>query len=275
MAIRLKSIWVVAITFLCVVVVGVGAQNYAGTQFSTVSYESSIVEDFDETPTDRWIVRGSKFTTVERDENGNATKVYPEIADVPGYPLALFGRSKDKDDRGVLGLHGKFDRRGYNIIEIIPATEAPADATPEQIIYEDLGSGKKWISKPLDLPGRVGYIGLWAWGSNHKYYLELHLRDYRGVDHVVKMGDLNFFGWKNLRIGVPSIVPQAAQYVPRFRNMQITKFALWTRPQEKVDDFYFYLDHLKVLTNLFESRYDGDDLEEPEFMQEVWGKTWD
>jgi hypothetical protein len=275
MAIRLTSIWAVAVALMGVVALGVGAQQSTGTQFSTVSWESEIIDDFDQTPTDRWVVRGSKFTTVERDENGNPTKIYPEIADVPGYPEALFGRSKDKQDRGVLGIHGKFNRRGYNQVEIIPAMEAPADTPDGEIIHQDLETGKRWVSKPLDLPGRVGIVDLWAWGSNHRYYLEMYVRDYRGVDHVISMGDLNYFGWKNLRVGIPAVIPQAAQYVPRFRNMQITKFVLWTRPEEKVDNFYFYLDHLKVLTNLFESRYDGDELESPEMLEQVWGTTWD
>jgi hypothetical protein len=197
------------------------------------------------------------------------------LADVPGYPQALFGRSLDKPDRGVLGMWGKFDRKGYNFIELIPAAEAPADADDSAIIYENLEDGKRWVHAPIDLPGRISYIDIWVWGSNHKYYLDLHVEDHRGIDYVLKFGDLNFVGWRNLRIQIPTYISQSVQYLPRFRNMRVTKLTIWTRPQEKVDEFFMYFDHMKVLTDLFESRYDGDDFEQPDFMQDTWGKTWD
>jgi hypothetical protein len=247
----------------------------AGAQtLPTVSFETRVIEDFDENPTSRWIVRGSKFTTVERDESGKATRIYPVAANVPGYPLAAFGRSTDKPDRGTLGLHGRFDRKGYNYIEIIPAAEAPKEADQSQIIHQDGTTGKKWVSKPLDLPGRILYLDLWVWGSNLRYYLDVHLEDYRGIDHVVRMGDLNFLGWRNLRAGIPGGIMQNANTVPRFRNLRLTKFTLWTRPEERVDDFYVYFDQIKVLTDLYETRYDGDDLEQTATLQKVWGTTW-
>jgi hypothetical protein len=247
----------------------------AGAQsLPTVNLESRVIDDFDENPTSRWIARGSKFTTIERDDSGKAVKMFPLTATAPGYPVAAFGRSRDKVDRHVLGVRGKFDRRGYNYVEIVPAAEAPADADESRIIYEDVSTGKKWVHRPIDLPGKVAYLDAWIWGSNLKYYLDAHFEDHRGIDYVVKMGDLTFFGWRNLRIGVPAYISQSANTVPRFRTLRFTKFTLWTRPEERVDEFYIYFDHLKVLTDLFESRYDGDEMEEPETLQEVWGTTW-
>jgi hypothetical protein len=246
----------------------------AGAQgVPAVNLESRIIEDFDENPANRWVARGSKFTAVERDQNGKATKIYPTLANAPAYPLAAFGRSKDKQDRGALGIHGKFERRGYNFVEIIPAAEAPANTEESRIVYTDL-AGKKWVHRPIDLPGQVRYMDLWVWGSNLKFYIDVHLEDHKGTDYVIRMGDLAFFGWRNLRIGIPAYISQNVDTVPRFRNLKLTKFTLWTRPEERVDDFYFYIDHLKVLTDIFESRYDGDDLETPETLQKVWGTTW-
>ncbi len=252
------------------------AAYVAGAQgLPTASLESRVIEDFDSNPTSRWIARGSKFTDIERDQNGKATRMYPVTASVPGYPLALFGRSGDKQERGTLGIHGKFDRRGYNFIEIVPAVEAPSDADPSTIVYEDISSGKKYVSRPIELPGKIFNLDMWVWGSNLKYYVDVHLEDWRGVNYVIKMGDLNYFGWRDLRIEIPGYLSQSASTVPRFRNLRLTKFTLWTRPEERVDDFYVYLDHLKVLTDLYESRYDGDDLEDPQTLQKVWGTTWD
>lgn len=259
---------------LFVLVFAAAALAAAAQSLPTVNLESRVVDDFDENPTSRWIARGSKFTTVERDQSGKATRMYPVTAVVPGYPMAAFGRSKDKEDRNSFGVRGKFNRRGYNFVEIIPAAEAPANVDKSKIIYEDIETGKKWIHRPIELPGTVHFLDLWVWGSNLKYYLEVSFEDHRGTDYAVKMGDLNFFGWRNLRIGIPSYISQSASTVPRFRNLRLTKFTVWTRPEERVDEFYVYFDHLKVLTDLYEARYDGDEMEEPEFMKQVWGTTW-
>ena len=187
--IRTRSIWLMA--FFAVAALSVGAQS----GLPTVSLESMVLEDFDDNPASRWIARGSKFTTIERDEAGKPVRMFPVLADVSGYPQALFGRSRDNPDRGVLGLWGKFDRRAYNFIEIVPAREADKDAPDTSIVYQDLQTGKRWVHAPIDLKGTIHYLDLWVWGSNHKYYMEAHLEDYRGIDYVLKLGDLNFFGW--------------------------------------------------------------------------------
>ena len=35
--------------------------------------------------------------------------------------------------------------------------------------------------------------------------------------------------------------------------------------------FHFYLDHIKVLTDMFETPFDGEGLASPEFVSEIWG----
>jgi hypothetical protein len=45
---------------------------------------------------------------------------------------------------------------------------------------------------------------------------------------------------------------------------------MWTNPMERVDNFFVYIDHFKVLTDVFESLYDGNDLGDPERVQELW-----
>jgi len=155
MAFRKRCTRFVVVALFLLAAIAVGAQSMSTTNYATVNFESRVIESFDDAPTTRWIARGSKFTTVEYDENGQPTRIFPVLEDVPGYPQALFGRSLDKPDRGVLGMWGKFDRKGYNFIELIPATEAPADADDSQIMYEDLQDGTRWVHAPIDLPGRI------------------------------------------------------------------------------------------------------------------------
>jgi hypothetical protein len=45
---------------------------------------------------------------------------------------------------------------------------------------------------------------------------------------------------------------------------------LWTRPHERVNDFYVYFDHIKTLSDMFVTRFDGDTLAEEDRIQEIW-----
>lgn len=212
----------------------------------TLNLESRILETFDpETRTTEWLVRGSKFIT----------EGYPKQNYVESWPEALFGSNLDQKQLEVLGTQFKFDRQGYNNVEFIPVKK---DAEGNL------------VHNPIPIPGRVKQIDLWAWGSDFDYYLELHVRDYRGVVHTLFMGSLNYVGWKNLRADFPSYIPQAQKYAPYQKGLMLEKLVLWTKPSEKVFNCYVYLDQIKVLTDVFVSRFDGDNLARPEVIQKIW-----
>ncbi len=236
---------------------------------------SETLESFDDDPSSRWFARGSKFSTKEYDQSGNVAGIFPKVAEAESYPSSLFGfqspQNEDGQTRKVLGIYGKFDRRGYNYIEIIPGIPADSATPDELVVFEDINTGTKWQHAPIDIPGEVSYFDLWVWGANYNYYLEAHFEDYRGITHAFHMGNLNYAGWKNLRIMIPSRVPQAEPYIPRFKPLRFTKFILWTRPQERVSGFYMYLDEIKVLTDVYIQRFDGDDLADMELTNKVWG----
>jgi hypothetical protein len=48
------------------------------------------------------------------------------------------------------------------------------------------------------------------------------------------------------------------------------KFRVWTTPAEEVGNFYIYFDQFKVLTDTFESLFDGDELTDPDWIRENW-----
>jgi hypothetical protein len=242
-----------------------------------------VIETFEEDPnrgwgeaTTRWFARGSKFTTREYAENTDEViGIYPKTASVEAYPTALFGIKSDKNEFGeprkVLGIMGKFDRKGYNYVEIIPGKPADANTKEEDIIYEDINTGTKWVHSPITIPGRVNHFDIWVWGSNYDYYLDAHFQDYRGMVHSFRMGDLKYAGWRLLRVVVPGSIPQSEPYIPRFKPLLFTKFVIWSRPHERVSGFYVYFDEMKVLTDIYEGRFDGDDLADLETTKEIWG----
>ena len=212
----------------------------------TLNLESRILETFDpDTRTTDWLIRGSKFVT----------EGFPKKAYAQTWPEALFGANREERDLEVLGAHFKFDRQGYNSVEFIPVTE---------------GDDGELEHNPIPIPGRAQKMDMWVWGSDFDYYMELHIRDFRGVIHTLFLGNLNYTGWKNLGTDIPSYIPQSQQYAPYLAGLQLEKIVVWTKPTERVHNCYVYFDQIKVLTDVFVSRFDGDELARPDRVQEIW-----
>ncbi len=238
-----------SLLFLCLLLLfSLAIPTYLLADEVTENLESRVLESFDpDTQTTEWYVRGSKFIT----------EGYPEWIYTEAWPEALFGANREGKDLRVLGINAKFDRQGYNNLEIIPVKE---------------GEDGELVPNPISIPGRVKLIDIWIWGSLYDYYMEVHLSDYRGVVWVINLGSINYRGWKNLRSEIPHYIPQSESYVPHRKGLSLEKLVLWTKPTERVDNFYLYIDQIKVLTDMFESRFDGDNLTWPEKMDEMWGE---
>jgi hypothetical protein len=192
-----------------------------------------------------WIVQGSKY----------ATQGFPQLQVVRAFPEALYGKNKDGKNLFSLGIHSRFDRKSYNFIEIIPAKK---------------DSSGKLVPTELPLPGRAHSIDMWVWGANFNYTLDVHLRDYQGIDYVVHMGSLDFAGWKDLTATISGAIPQSRNYIPRYAGLVLTKLVIWTAPDEKVDDYYFFVDEITILTDLYETRFDGEELADPDTLNSLW-----
>ncbi|HAK44409.1 MAG TPA: flagellar filament outer layer protein FlaA [Spirochaeta sp.] len=215
---------------------------------STENLVSRVVESFD--PDDRtsdWLVLGSKFIT----------EGYPKQVWAETWPEALWGYNTDQNDYQVLGINARFDRQGYNYLEIIPVVDAAAD---------------EWEHNPIPMKGRVKRFDCWVWGSEYDYSIEMHLMDYNGINWVLPLGNLKYTGWKNLVAEIPNYIPQATRYIPYYKQMTFEKLVIWTAPQESVHEYYVYIDQLKILTDVFESRFDGDTLTWPEKIDEMWSE---
>ena len=232
----------------------------------TVDLQSIVLEPFDGGDSHEWSFGGrtysfdyewradaSRFTSTVDDVT------FPQLTYVPAFPMALYGTNRDGRDIRSLGIWGRFDRRGYNWIDIYPAV--PGDNDDEYELFE------------IPIPGRIHSIDMWVWGSNLNYYLEAYFRDHQGVVHPIYMGSLAFQGWKNLRARIPTHIPQSRRVLPRFAGLTFVKFRIWTTPMERVDNFYIYFNQMKVLTDVFESLFDGNDLADPEHVQQLWGQA--
>lgn len=239
--------------------------GFLGADETTLKMESRIIETWDGQDSAyfsdngepiKWQVRGSKFSAENRPLMTHVMNTWPDD---------LFGsRPENPEELGILGIKGAFIRQGYNQIELIAGT----------------GEGDDFVAKAIPLPGRVQMVDFWVWGANYDYYVELHFRDYQGMAHVLtpirkemkrEPGSIKFVGWKNMFVDMPNYIKQAVNYKPELATLSLTKIVFTTHPAEIVTDFYIYLDHLKVLTDMHESFYDGFDLTSPAKLDEIWG----
>lgn len=229
----------------------------------TINLESAVVQTFDDPETQPWFLIGSNF----------AAKGYPKLAYAKQWPLALFGSNPEGKDIRSLGVAMLYDQMGYNWVDIIPGKKS---GEGEDVKYEPI---------ELNLPGRVQMLDLWIWSANYDYYIQAYIRDYKGIVHTLPMGTLNHAGWKNFRVNIPANVPQSKKYLPRRENLTFVKFRIYTMPTERVAAYaktdeplqskavYFYFDQLKVLTDTFETLFDGDSLTDPAFIEDTWGSA--
>jgi hypothetical protein len=239
---------------VCLVLLTTIAVGAAFGDDITINSTSIILESFDGDSSYDWSVTASKFATKTEDAE------WPQCTLVAAWPQGLHGLNREGKDLKSLGIWGRFDRQGFNWIDIYP-TAADSD---------DSGDEEGFNNVEIPIPGRIQYMDMWVWGSNLDYTLEAYFRDYQGVVHVVELGHLNYQGWKNLQVRIPARIPQSKRVLPRLAGLTFIKFRIWTPPTEPVADFRVYFDQFKILTDTFESLFDGDELALPERIEELW-----
>jgi hypothetical protein len=209
---------------------------------NTITLEAKVIETFDGDSAYEWVTDGIK----------DAKKDYSLF---PVYPQALYRTAEEAEGKQAFGLNGKFQRRGYNWIDIYPVSKDNPEGGAQEI----------------PLSGLVRQLDVWVWGSNLNHRLEVYLRDYTGVIHRIDLGSLRFLGWKNLHAAIPPNFPMSDRALPiKSASSGFVKFRLWTDPYERANEFYLYLDHLKMLSDTFSTRFDGDDLADTDKAQELW-----
>ena len=253
---------------VCLVILGCMVAMSAAADGSTVNLTSIILESFNGETNHQWFdgrhsrsydfswaMNASRFATSTTDADG-AEVSFPVSTYVQAWPIALYGHNRDGSrELRSMGINGRFDRQGFNWIDIFPVQMD--GTTPFEI----------------PMPGRVQYMDLWVWGANHDFYLEAFVRDYQGIVHRIWLGHTRHAGWRNLRAHIPRHIRQEKLILPALAQLNFVKFRLWTNPTERVDNFFVYLNQFKILTDTFETFFDGDDLADPDLNQEFWANS--
>jgi hypothetical protein len=179
---------------------------------------------------------------------------FPQIEPAANtWPRDKFGENPaNAAELRSLGIHASFTARGDNWLEIRP--------------------GRAGSPEPLPLDGRVEVLSMWVWGSGFNYDLDVVFLDANGIEHRVRMGNLNFMGWRHMSAVVPRGANQVRTAFPFPPALRLSKFLLTTNARERADGFFIYFDEISVLThqNLFQS-FDGANLTEQQVVSQIWG----
>lgn len=134
-------------------------------------------------------------------------------------------------DEFVLGVRTYFQERGQDRVEVFP---------PNEYIVR----------------GKAKEIKVWVLGRKFRHTLYVKLRDYRGNIHKLKLGRLDYWGWRELNVIVPGWLPQSSQYAMLDKNLHFVSFFVESDMYEVPGTFYTYLDDFRVITDL--SEFTGD-----------------
>ena len=132
----------------------------------------------------------------------------------------------------VLGVKTHFMDRGFDRVEVFP---------PNEYIIR----------------GKAKEIRVWVLGRKFRHTLYVKLRDYKGEIHKLKIGRLDFWGWREMSVIIPGWLPQSSNYAVMDKNLHFVSFFVESDKFEAPGPFYFYVDQFRVITDL--SEFTGDD----------------
>lgn len=137
----------------------------------------------------------------------------------------------------VLGVKTFFEDRGFDRVEVKP---------PHEYIVE----------------GIARQMSIWALGRQFRHTLFVKLRDYRGGLHTLRIGRLDFFGWRKMSITIPGWLPQSTRYALLDKNLHFVSLYTVSDKKEVPGTFYFYIDDLRMKVDKTDTDYPGSKIKD-------------
>ena len=135
----------------------------------------------------------------------------------------------------VLGVKGYIKDRGFDRIEVKP---------PHAYIIKGIGR----------------QFSVWVLGRNFRHTLYVKFKDYTGRIHKIKLGKLDFFGWRKFIVAIPGWIPQSIRYSIFNKNLKFISLFVESNRHEPRGTFYFYLDQLTMKIDRTTSSYPGSQM---------------
>ena len=237
-----------------------------------------VIEDFEEAVVaasleeDGWLVRTNPrpYNSEETEKKLRQRNPVPalELKMLEGSPRDLevepwsptgLGLQKEK----IMGVYFRFRYPGFNSIHFVPPKEV--DWRTREPFLRPNAVGELNHERGLQLPGRPKALSIWVQGRGHDYNLEVWVTDHTGGVHVLHLGSINFIGWRPMIVNIPITVPIPPKALPQVNIIRLTELVLRSRTdspyiREMISDTYVFFDQIKVLTDMYESFFEGLDL---------------
>ncbi len=137
----------------------------------------------------------------------------------------------------ILGVKTYFTNRGFDRVEVAP---------PHEYIIK----------------GKARQVSVWVLGRKYRHTLFAKFRDYKGTTHNVRLGRLDFFGWRKLTATIPGYLPQSTRFALLDKNLHFVSLFVTSDVHEIGGNFYFYLDDLEVRADKTDARYPGYEIKD-------------
>jgi hypothetical protein len=143
--------------------------------------------------------------------------------------------NENNEPKKILGVRVEFMQRGYNWFTVEPP-------------------------RPVNLDGLVKAFEVWVCGRNQRHELYIVVHDFNNEIRYIKVGMLNFIGWKRMTAPIPYTIRQSDFRRSIRRGLTFKGFLIKCHPAETVGKFYMYFDNLSVeLSRFLEENRDRDD----------------
>jgi hypothetical protein len=121
--------------------------------------------------------------------------------------------------------------------------------------------------RPILIEGITKTVSVWVAGRNYNHTLVLLVQDFFGRHFELEVGNLNFQGWKQLKVAIPPQpdfgrqgIVQRNLHFPDFGGIRVAGFRIDVDPMEAYGTYFIYLDDLRAETDLFaENSREPDD----------------
>lgn len=132
----------------------------------------------------------------------------------------------------ILGVKTFFKDRGFDRVEVRPPHE-------------------------FKIKGVARQISMWVLGRKYRHTLYVKIRDFTGKLHKLRVGRLDFLGWRKMTVTIPGWVPQSPRYSLLDKNLQFVSLYVQSDVHEVGGEFYFYVDNLSLKVDKTETSYPG------------------
>jgi len=228
-------------TLLMMLILIVSA-SYVGAQDKTTAVEPLervTLEDFE--MAEDWKAKSTsplgETKTLKMIQRGLIKDVFDEKSTPDAYDVKTGSYSDAKQEERVgknhiLGVKTYFANRGFDRVEVAP---------PQEFIIK----------------GKARQVSVWVLGRKYRHTLFAKFRDYKGNTHNIRLGRLDFFGWRKLTASIPGFVPQSTRFSILDKNIRFVSLFVTSDVNEPAGEFYFYVDDLEIRTDKQESLYPG------------------